>query len=280
MAYADKVFLENLDDLTVDGTWDENPRPKYKDDESAHSRFITDVYVKYKADITPIISLRHTAWKTGIKEIIAIYQKQVNTIAELEDLGVKWWSDWNIGDGSIGVRYGATIKKWDLMNKLLSSLVNDPFSRRHIIDMYQYADMQETGGLHPCAFLTEWSCRRAKDGKMYLDMHLVQRSSDFGTAYSINQVQYKAFQMMVACHCGYEVGTFSHHVMNLHGYDRHGESLAQLVLAEAKLPEGEPKLVLNVPSGTNFYDIDINDFKMINYNPVVHEPKLEFELAI
>ena len=280
MAYADKVFLDFLDDLTVDGTWDENPRPKYKDGESAHSRFITDVYVKYKADITPIISLRHTAWKTGIREIIAIYQKQVNTIAELEGLGVKWWADWNIGDGSIGIRYGATIKKWDLMNKLLSSLVNDPFSRRHIIDMYQYADMQETGGLHPCAFLTEWSCRRAKDGKMYLDMHLVQRSSDFGTAYSINQVQYKAFQMMVACHCGYEVGTFSHHVMNLHGYDRHGKSLAQLVLAEAKLPEGEPKLVLNVPSGTNFYDIDINDFKMLNYNPVVHEPKLEFELAI
>ena len=280
MAYADLVFLENLDDLTVDGTWDENPRPKYKDGESAHSRFTTDVYVKYKADITPIISLRHTTWRTGIREIIAIYQKQVNTIAELEGLGVKWWADWNIGDGSIGIRYGATIKKWDLMNKLLSSLVNDPFSRRHIIDMYQYADMQETGGLHPCAFLTEWSCRRAKDGKMYLDMHLVQRSSDFGTAYSINQVQYKALQMMVACHCGYEVGTFSHHVMNLHGYDRHGDSLAELVLAESKLPDGEPKLVLNAPSGANFYDIDINDFKMLNYNPVVHEPKLEFELAI
>ena len=280
MAYADLVFLENLDILTEEGTWDENPRPKYRDGVPAHSLFITDVYVKYKPEITPIISLRHTAWKTGIREIIAIYQKQVNTIAELEDLGVKWWSDWNIGDGSIGVRYGATIKKWDLMNKLLSSLVNDPFSRRHIIDMYQYADMQETEGLHPCAFLTEWSCRRAKDGKMYLDMHLVQRSSDFGTAYSINQVQYKAFQMMVACHCGYEVGTFSHHVMNLHGYDRHGDSLAELVIAESRLPDGEPKLVLNAPSGTNFYDIDINDFKMINYNPVVHEPKLEFELAI
>ena len=205
LAYADLVFLSALGTLTEEGTWDENPRPKYKDGTPANSFFITDMYVKYKADVTPIISLRHTAWKTGIREIIAIYQKQVNTIAELEDLGVKWWADWNIGDGSIGIRYGATIKKWDLMNKLLSSLVNDPFSRRHIIDMYQYADMQETGGLHPCAFLTEWSCRRAKDGKMYLDMHLVQRSSDFGTAYSINQIQYKALQMMVACHCGYEV---------------------------------------------------------------------------
>ena len=280
MAKADKVFLENLDILTEEGTWDENPRPKYRDGVPAHSRFITDVYMKYKADITPIISLRHTAWKTGIREIIAIYQKQVNTITELEDLGVKWWADWNIGDGSIGIRYGATIKKWDLMNKLLSSLVNDPFSRRHIIDMYQYADMQETDGLHPCAFLTEWSCRRARDGKMYLDMHLVQRSSDFGTAYSINQIQYKALQMMVACHCGYEVGTFSHHIMNLHGYDRHGESLARMALNAPRAQKEEPKLVLNAESGTDFYDINIEDFKMLNYNPVVHEPKLEFELAI
>lgn len=280
------VFLENLDELVKNGTWDENPRPKYKDGESAHSLFITDVYVKYKADITPIISLRHTAWKTGIKEIVSIYQKQTSNLSELEALGVNWWNSWVINkedpyeDQYLGIRYGATVKKWDLMNKLLDGLVNDPFSRRHIVNLYQESDLQETDGLHPCAFLTEWACRRAKDGKMYLDMHLVQRSSDFGTAYSINQVQYKAFQMMVACHCGYEVGTFSHHVMNLHGYDRHGDSLAELVLAEARLPEGEPKLVLDVPSGTNFYDINIKDFKMTNYNPVVHEPKLEFELAI
>ena len=280
MAKADLVFLSALGTLTEEGTWDENPRPKYKDGTPANSFFITDMYVKYKADVTPIISLRHTAWKTGIREIIAIYQKQVNKIEDFEALGVGWWADWNIGDATIGLRYGATVKKWNLMNKLLDGLVDNPFGRRHIINLYQESDLQETDGLHPCAFLTEWACRRAKDGKMYLDMSLTQRSSDFGTAYSINQVQYKAFQMMVACHCGYEVGTFSHHVMNLHGYDRHGESLAQLVLAGAKLPDDEPKLVLNAPSGTNFYDIDINDFKMINYNPVVHEPKLEFELAI
>ena len=280
MAKADLVFLSALGTLTEEGTWDENPRPKYKDGTPANSFFITDMYVKYKADVTPIISLRHTAWKTGIREIIAIYQKQVNKIEDFEALGVGWWADWNIGDATIGLRYGATVKKWNLMNKLLDGLVYNPFGRRHIINLYQESDLQETDGLHPCAFLTEWACRRAKDGKMYLDMSLTQRSSDFGTAYSINQIQYKALQMMVACHCGYEVGTFSHHVMNLHGYDRHGDSLAELVLAESKLPDGEPKLVLNAPSGTNFYDIDINDFKMLNYNPVVHEPKLEFELAI
>ena len=286
MAKADLVFLENLDELVKGGTWDENPRPKYKDGESAHSLFITDVYMKYKPEITPIISLRHTAWKTGIREAFVIYQKQSSKLKDLHDMKVFWWDEWCINPEApyeerwCGQRYGETVRKWDLMNKLLDGLVNEPFSRRHNIDLYQYSDMEETKGLNPCAFLTEWACRRAKDGKMYLDVALKQRSSDFGTAFSINQIQYKALQMMVACHCGYEVGTFSHHVMNLHGYDRHGDSLAQLALAESKLPEGEPKLVLNAERGTNFYDIDINDFKMLNYNPVVHEPKLEFELAI
>ena len=113
---------------------------------------------------------------------------------------------------------------------------------------------------------------------MYLDLSLTQRSSDMGTAYSLNQIQYKAFQMMVACHCGYKVGTFSHHVMNLHVYDRHGDEMARLAVAP-KQPD-EPHLVLNAPSGTNFYDIKLEDFEMRNYHPFKHEPKLVFELAI
>ena len=277
MSYADNVYLETMRDVVYNGSWDENPRPKYKDGTPANSLFITDIYVKYAAGITPIISLRHTPWKTGVREVLAIYQKQVNSIEELEAIGVNWWKDWDIGDGTIGLRYGATVKKWNLMNKLLDGLVNNPYGRRHIINLYQESDLQETDGLHPCAFLTEWSCRKVK-GKMYLDMSLTQRSSDFGTAYSINQIQYKALQMMVACHCGYEVGTFSHHVMNVHVYDRHEESIERLYAATPQ--EDEPKLVLNAPSGTNFYDIKIEDFEMQNYKPFKHEPKLVFELAI
>ena len=283
MSYADQVYLENLVKLTEQGTWDENPRPRYKDGEVAYSRFITDESVKYPAHVTPIVSLRHVPWKTGIGEIRAIYQKQTSKLKDLHELKVFWWDDWCINPEApyeeqwCGKRYGETVKNWDLMNKLLDGLVNDPFSRRHNIDLYQYADLEETAGLHPCAFLTEWSCRRV-NGEMYLDLALKQRSSDYGTAYSLNQIQYKAFQMMVACHCGYKVGTFSHHVMNLHGYDRHGDELARLAVATPQADE--PKLVLNVPSGTDFYDITTEDFEMKNYKPFKHEPKLVFELAI
>lgn len=284
MTQADKQYNELVKNILENGVLDENPRPIYKDGTSAHSRFITDIYSKYSENITPIISLRPIAWRTGIREILTIYQKQTNNIKEMEDMGVGWWSDWTVNPDdspelhNIGLRYGATVKKWNLMNKLLDGLVNEPFSRRHIINLYQESDLQETDGLHPCAFLTEWSCRRAKDGKMYLDMSLTQRSSDFGTAYSINQIQYKALQMMVACHCGYEVGTFSHHVMNLHIYDRHEEQLK--ILRDTVGQENEPELILVLPKNTNFYDISVNDFKLINYTPVKHRDKLIFEVAI
>ena len=284
MTQADKQYNELVKNILENGVLDENPRPVYKDGTSAHSRFITDIYSKYSENITPIISLRPIAWRTGIREILTIYQKQTNNIREMEDMGVGWWSDWtvNLDDvpelHNIGLRYGATVKKWNLMNKLLDGLVNEPFSRRHIINLYQESDLQETDGLHPCAFLTEWACRRAKDGKMYLDVSLTQRSSDFGTAYSINQIQYKALQMMVACHCGYEVGTFSHHVMNLHIYDRHEEQLK--ILRDTVGQENEPELILVLPKNTNFYDINVDDFKMMNYAPVKHRDKLIFELAI
>ena len=284
MTQADKQYNELVKNILDNGVLDEKPRPVYKDGTSAHSRFITDIYSKYSENITPIISLRPIAWRTGIREILTIYQKQTNNIKEMEDMGVGWWSDWTVNPDdapelhNIGLRYGATVKKWNLMNKLLDGLVNEPFSRRHIINLYQESDLQETDGLHPCAFLTEWSCRRAKDGKMYLDMSLTQRSSDFGTAYSINQIQYKALQMMVACHCGYEVGTFSHHVMNLHIYDRHEEQMK--ILRDTVGQETEPELILVLPKNTNFYDISVDDFKMMNYTPVKHRYKLIFELAI
>ena len=84
---------------------------------------------------------------------------------------IMWWRDWEVDNtNTIGQRYGATVKKYDLMNKLLDGLTNEPYTRRHIIDLYQYADFEETAGLHPCAFLTVWSARGE-----YLDMTLHQR---------------------------------------------------------------------------------------------------------
>ena len=277
MNKADKYYIQNLSKIMSEGSWDEYPRPKYSDGTPAHSRFITQVFEEY--DISknefPITTLRNTAIKTGIKEILWIYQKQTSSLEVARELGINWWEEWNIGDNSIGQRYGATIKKYDLMNKLLNGLVKDPFGRRHIINMFQYSDLQETSGLYPCAYETIWSVRKVGEDKV-LDMTLIQRSSDYLVAGYINKIQYLALQMMVAGHCGYKVGKFCHLVQNLHIYDRHFDGVTEL-LNRTPLETDLPYIELL--ENKNFYDYTIDDFKVFNVDIII-KINSQLELAI
>lgn len=277
MNKADKYYIQNIQKIMSEGSWDENPRPKYSDGTPAHSRFITQVFEEY--DISkgefPITTLRNTAIKTGIKEILWIYQKQTSSLEVARELGINWWEEWNIGDNSIGQRYGATIKRYNLMNKLLNGLVNDPFGRRHIISMYQYVDLEETNGLFPCAYEILCSVRKVGENKV-LDMTLIQRSSDYLVAGYINKVQYLGLQMMIAGHCEYKVGKFCHLVQNLHIYDRHFDGVDEL-LNRTPLDTDLPYIELN--SNKNFYDYTIDDFKVYNVDKII-KINSQLEMAI
>jgi len=274
MIKADKYYINNLVNIMSGGSFDENPRPKWSDGISAHSKFITQVFEEY--DISkgefPITTLRNTAIKTGIKEVLWIYQKQTSSLKVAREMGINWWDEWNIGDDTIGQRYGATIQRYDLMNKLLKSLKEDPFSRRHIINMYQESDMNETKGLHPCAFETLWSVRKI-DGNFYLDLTLNQRSNDYIMAGYINKIQYVALQMMVASHLGYKPGKFCHFVQNLHIYDRHFEAANEIL--DRRSTNKQPSISLK--SDKNFYDFTIEDFEIHNTDGI---KKLSFDLEI
>ena len=271
MNKADKYYLSNLKKILEEGSWDEDPRPRWADGTPAHTKFITGVFEEY--DISkgefPITTLRNTAVKTGIREILWIYQKQTSSLVKARELGVNWWEEWNIGNDTIGVRYGETIWRYDLMNKVLKGLKDDPFGRRHIINMYQYSDLNESKGLHPCAYETLWSVRKV-DGEYYLDMTLTQRSNDYVMAGYINKIQYVALQMMVASHVGYKVGKFCHLVQNLHIYDRHMDAVKEILdREELSIPSKntQPTYIREYPSlelttNSDFYNITIDDFKV------------------
>jgi thymidylate synthase len=277
MNKADKYYLENLSKILSSGYLDENPRPKYKDKTPAYSKYITQVFEEY--DISkgefPIPTIRNTAIKTGIKEILWIYQKQNSSLEIAREMGINWWDEWNIGDDTIGQRYGATIKKWNLMDNLLSSLINDPFSRRHVMNMYQYSDLNETRGLFPCAYETLWTVRKENDF-LILDMTLIQRSNDYIVASHINKIQYVALQMMVAGHCNYKVGKFCHLVQNLHIYDRHFEAVNELI---NRIPIEEKYPYIELNENKNFYDYTIEDFKIYNVDKIL-KINSDLELAI
>ena len=100
-------------------------------------------------------------------------------------------------------------------------------------------------------------------------------SSDYCVANHINKIQYVALMMMVARHVGLKPGVFMHVVDNLHIYDLHIPNAYELL---KRFPSyKEPKLILK-EGKTNFYDFTIDDFEMIDYDPV--QPQLKFELGI
>ena len=279
MALADTIFKENIKKIMEQGVFSENARPRYKDGNVANSKYITGSFAEYdlsKGEF-PITTLRPIAIKSAIKEVLWIYQDQSNSLELLnEKYNVHYWNDWEVGDtGTIGQRYGAVVKKHNIIHKILQQLEANPWNRRNIISLWDYEAFEETDGLLPCAFQTMFDVRRV-DGEIYLDATLTQRSNDMLVAHHINAMQYVALQMMIAKHFGWKVGKFFYFINNLHIYDNQFEQAEELLRREPS--DCHPRLVLNVPDGTNFFDIKAEDFVLLDYDPV--KPQLKFDLAI
>lgn len=279
MTKADTIFKENIRKIMEEGVWSEQARPKYKDGRTANSKYITGAFMEFdlsKGEF-PITTLRPIAIKSAIKEMLWIYQDQSNNLDLLEEkYNVHYWNDWEVGDSrTIGQRYGAVVKKHDITNKILKQLEANPWNRRNIISLWDYDAFEETDGLLPCAFQTMFDVRRV-DGEIYLDATLTQRSNDMLVAHHINAMQYVALQMIIAKHFGWKVGKFFYFINNLHIYDNQFEQAEELLRREPS--DCQPHLVLNVPDGTNFFDIKPEDFELVDYDPV--KPQLKFDLAI
>lgn len=289
MSKADKYLKETITEIIEDGQWDKNPRTRWADGTLAHTKFITQKVYQY--DISkgefPINTLRTTALKGGFYDIEAIYIKQTNVIEEMHPSIHSWWKDFVIDEfwsnneygmflaRSIGQTYADTVKRYDLVNKLLKGLEENPFGRRHSINLNQEQQkIDDPKALQPCAFETLWSVRE-KDNlynnneldyklKRYIDLTLIQRSQDYITTVSINPAQYTILAMMVCNHLTlktgikHEVGKLLHVVQNVHIYDRHLDSAKEVLERE---PTGlQPKIEL-ICEHKDFYQHTIEDFK-------------------
>lgn len=279
MTKADVIFKDNIKKILMDGVLSENARPKYKNGQTANSKYITGAFAEYdlsKGEF-PITTLRPIPIKSAIKELLWIYQDQSNSLDVLENkYNVHYWNDWEVGTTrTIGQRYGAIVNKHDIMTKILKQLSDNPWNRRNIVSLWDYEAFEESEGLLPCAFQTMFDVRRV-NGEIHLDATLVQRSNDMLVAHHINAMQYVAFQMMIAKHFGWKLGKFFYFVNNLHIYDNQFPQAEELLKREES--DCHPQLVLNVPDGTNFFDIRPEDFELLDYNPV--KPQLSFDLAI
>ena len=174
---ADRYHKNMLKRIFLEGCPDYNPRPHYSDGTPAHTISVNGAMHQYDLSKSqlPIITLRPIAIKSAIGEMLWIYQDQSNDLDLLRDkYNVTWWDEWDIGNRTIGQVYGATVKRYNLINNLLKDIKENPDGRRHIMCLWQENDFKEPHGLKPCAFMSVWNVRHTENVD-YLDMTLVIR---------------------------------------------------------------------------------------------------------
>ena len=269
MAYADAVFIKMCRDIIDNGidTTGEKVRPHWPDGTPAYTVKKFGVVNRY--DLTkefPIMTLRRTAIKSAVDEILWIWQKKSNNI---HDLHSHIWDEWANEDGSIGKAYGYQMSvkhqykegMFDMVDRVLFDLKNNPYSRRIMTNIYTFADLHEMN-LYPCAYSMTFNCTKNKEtGKLVLNAILNQRSNDVLAANNWNVVQYAALVHMMAQVSDMEAGEFVHVIADAHIYDRHIPLIEELIKRE---PFPAPKFILN-PEVKNFYDFKPEDVQLENY---------------
>ena len=269
MSYADKVFIDMCKDIIENGTSTEGEkvRPVWEDGTSAYT--IKKFGVVNRYDLSkefPALTLRRTAIKSCVDELLWIWQKKSNNVHELKS---HIWDSWADESGSIGKAYGYQMGvkhqykegMMDQTDRVIYDLKNNPYSGRIMTNFYVHQDLHEMN-LYPCAYSMTFNVTKEKDSDVLtLNGILNQRSQDVLTANNWNVCQYAVLIYMLAQVCGMKPGEFVHVMADAHIYDRHVPMIEELISRE---PLPAPTFWLN-PEIKDFYDFTPDDVRLDHY---------------
>lgn len=271
MSKADGIFVNMCQNILQNGYSSEGQkvRAKWQDGTPAHTIKAFGIVNRYDLqDEFPLLTLRPTAVKSCVDEMLWIWQKKSNRIA---DLNSKIWDEWAGEDGTIGKAYGYQLGKkykfaqgeMDQVDNVLWQLKNAPYSRRILTNIFNFDDLTEMN-LEPCAYSMTFNVTGNK-----LNGILNQRSQDILTANNWNVVQYSVLLHMLAQVSGFVAGELVHVISDAHIYDRHVETVKELITRK-QYPAASFKLN---PEIKDFYDFTVDDVIIENYekNPKVKD---------
>ena len=269
MSCADKIFIDMCRDIIDNGTSTEGEkvRPVWEDGTPAYT--IKKFGVVNRYDLSkefPALTLRRTAIKSCVDEMLWIWQKKSNNVHELRS---HIWDSWADETGSIGKAYGYQMGvkhqykegMMDQTDRVIYDLKNNPYSRRIMTNIYVHQDLHEMH-LYPCAYSMTFNVTKEKDSDVLtLNGILNQRSQDVLAANNWNVCQYAVLLHMLAQVCGMKPGELVHVIADAHIYDRHIPIIEELISRE---PYPAPKFWLN-PEVKDFYDFTPDDVRLDDY---------------
>ena len=275
MSKADQLFIDMCQNIVENGTdtQGQKVRPHWEDGTPAHTIKQFGVCNHYDLrEEFPALTLRRTALKSAMDEILWIYQRKSNNI---HDLHSHIWDEWADETGSIGKAYGYQVGvkslypegEFDQMDRVLYDLAHNPYSRRIMTNLYNPHDLHDMH-LYPCAYNAIYNVTQMpSENRPTLNMVLVQRSQDVLAANNWNVCQYSILLMMVAQVSNMNAGELVHMIVDAHIYDRHVDIVKELI---QRPTYPAPTVKLN-PDITDFYDFTTDDLTVENYQ---HGPQI------
>lgn len=220
----------------------------------------------------PLITTKRLHYKSILGELLWMLKGDGN-VTWLQDNGISIWDEWADENGDLGPIYGVQWRSWetseidektgnllpayvDQIANLVTSLKNDPFSRRHIVSAWNPGEI-DLMALPPChAFFQFYVSADFK-----LSCHLYQRSGDAFLGIPFNIASYATLTQILAKVCGYEVGEFVHTIGDAHIYSNH---LPQVQEQLSRDGYKAPHLEI-LASYDDLAEYELKDFILHNY---------------
>ena len=234
----------------------------------------------------PLITTKKLHLRSIIHELLWFLQGDTN-LKYLHENKVTIWDEWADEQGDLGPIYGYQWRHWgqthprvaargetrlnagfDQIHELVEGIRKNPFSRRHIVNAWNVADLPHMA-LPPCHVLFQFYVH----ADQRLSCQLYQRSADVFLGVPFNIASYALLLQMVAQVTGLQPGEFVHTLGDAHLYTNHFD---QAKLQLTREPRAWPQMKLN-PDVRNLLDFKFEDFTLENYNP---HPAIKADISV
>lgn len=264
----------------------------------------------------PLLTTKKMHTKSIIHELLW-FLKGSDNIQYLKDNKVTIWDEWAKEDGDVGPIYGYQWRKWrqyreipegirvtyiDQIANVISGIINNPSSRRHLVSAWNPADL-DLMGLPPCHYAFQFFCREisfldreimfmaskaslkhngkieerhlneANIPKNYLSCMFNMRSIDVALGLPFNIASYALLTHMIAQITNTVPEKLIFVGGDTHVYSNHTDGLLEQCKRQ---PMEFPKIVLN-PDVRDIDEFMFYDFKIEGYES---HPKIEFPIAV
>lgn len=212
-----------------------------------------------------------------VKDELAWFVSGSTNVNDLPERTQNIWRPWASEDGSLGPIYGEQLRggnnKVDQLARVVKSLKEDPYSRRHVITLWNPNELEEMN-LPPCHGTMIQFVVTGDVEVPYLNMIMHQRSGDMFLGVPFNISSYALLHRLVAREVGIPSYRFTYTIGDAHIYLNHDSAVREQFSRIDKLEEmflESPPVQLSIPPEFNLLfstPEEWDNIELIDYNPL------------